>query len=192
MTPSLLEAALAPGARWLATADFDLAPLGEADGPELFAHFADPRVVAFMDIEPLADEDNALAIIAWARAQRTAGHGVRLAIRATATGDFVGTCGFNSLTLERGRRGEIAYDLGAAWWGRGVMGQILPRLVEIGFRALDLRRLEAMVTPGNHRSIRLLERHGFVREGLLRDHGFWRGRFQDQLLYARLDLVAEG
>jgi ribosomal-protein-alanine N-acetyltransferase len=55
-----------------------------------------------------------------------------------------------------------------------------------GYERLGLRRLEAMVTAGNQRSCALLERHGFVREGLLRDHGYWTGRFWDQIVYGRL------
>lgn len=192
MSVCALDRVLASGSRWRATADFDLSPLREGDGADLLAHFADPRVVEFMDIDPVAGLDEAVAIVGWATSQRAAGHGVRLAIRDRASGAFVGTCGFNSLTLARGRRGEIAYDLGVAWWGRGVMGQILPHLIDMGFQALDLHRLEALVTPGNQRSCALLERHGFCREGLLRDHGFWKGGFQDQLLFARLVQPGEG
>ena len=43
-----------------------------------------------------------------------------------------------------------------------------------------------MVTPGNIASAALLGRFGFRLEGTLRDHAFWRGRFWDQQLYARL------
>jgi ribosomal-protein-alanine N-acetyltransferase len=192
MTAQALEKVLAEGSPWLATADFDLRPLEAADAPDLLVHFADPRVVAFMDIDPLSDADDALEIIHWAQSQRAGVRGARLAVRHRATGEFVGTCGFNSLTLQQGRRGEIAYDLGAGWWGRGVMAQILPRLVEIGFEALVLRRLEARVTPGNDRSCAVLERHGFVREGVLRDHGFWKGRYQDVILYARINPGEQG
>ena len=98
----------------------------------------------------------------------------------------MGTCGFNSLRFERGRRGEIAYDLGVAWWGRGVMAKIMPALVDFGFRGLGLHRLEALVTPGNDRSCGVLERHGFLREGVLRGYGYWKGRWHDQILYSRL------
>ena len=164
---------------------FRLRPLGDWDAGDLFAHFADPRVVAFMDIEPLADMDQACHIIAWARAQRAAGAGVRWTIRERA-GAFVGTCGFNRIDLERGRRGEIAYDLGHPWWGRGVMSAIMPTIIEFGFGRLALHRLEAMVTPGNLRSDRLLRRHGFALEGVLRGYGFWKGRYWDQIVYSRL------
>ena len=50
-----------------------------------------------------------------------------------------------------------------------------------------LHRLEAFVTPGNTRSVRLLERHGFVIEGTLKDYGYWKGRFWDQLVFGRIE-----
>ncbi|HIL80321.1 MAG TPA: N-acetyltransferase [Myxococcales bacterium] len=37
----------------------------------------------------------------------------------------------------------------------------MPHLETYGFEVLGLRRLEAMVIPGNERSCLLLERHGF-------------------------------
>jgi ribosomal-protein-alanine N-acetyltransferase len=169
----------------LAIGEFRLKPLGEADAGDLFVHFADLRVVEFMDIEPLTEIEQACQIIAWAVTQRAVGAGIRWAVRERA-GAFVGTCGFNRIDVERGRRGEIAYDLGCAWWGRGVMSAILPAIVDFGFGRLALHRLEAMVTPGNARSSRLLQRHGFAREGLLRGFGFWKGRYWDQIVYSRL------
>jgi ribosomal-protein-alanine N-acetyltransferase len=165
--------------------DYRLEPLADADAADLFAHFSDPRVVAFMDIEPLTDVDQADHILGWAQTQRALGAGVRWAVR-DGGGHFVGTCGFNRIEVERGRRGEIAYDLGAAWWGKGVMGALLPAIVDFGFSRLRLHRLEAMVTPANVRSIRLLQRHGFSREGVLRGYGFWKGRYWDQVVYSRL------
>ena len=164
---------------------FRLSPLRSADAPDLLAHFADPRVVEFMDIDPLAEIEQAHRIIDWAVGQRALGSGVRWAIRDEA-GVFVGTCGFNRLIVERGRLGEVAYDLDHAWWGRGVMGAILPVLIDFALDRISLHRLEAYVTPGNDRSCRLLQRHGFQREGVLRGHGYWRGRFWDQIVYSRV------
>jgi ribosomal-protein-alanine N-acetyltransferase len=160
-----------------------LRPLEDEDAAEVLAHFADPRVVEFLDIDPLSSLDDALSTIGWAKTQRDAGRGVRWAIREAPGGRFVGTCGFNALIFDRGRRGEVAYDLSPAWWGRGIMSAVMPALIDFGLDTLALHRLEAMVTPGNGRSCRLLERHGFVFEGVLAGYGYWKGRYWDQIVY---------
>lgn len=168
------------------TERFLMRPLEDADGPALLALFADPAVAEFMDIDPLEDLEEALGIIEWASERRETGLGVRWSIRLQDGGPLIGTCGFNVLEMVRGRRGEIAYDLARDHWGRGVMSEVLPHLLRFGYEGLGLHRIDAMVTPGNDRSIRLLERQGFVREARLRDYGYWKGRFWDQLVYARM------
>jgi ribosomal-protein-alanine N-acetyltransferase len=171
----------------IVTSRFVLEPLNWSDAPDILAHFADPEVIEFLDIEPLSELEEAEDIIAWARSMRADGQGVRWAIREREAGaPFVGTCGFNSINLVRGRRGEVAYDLVRRWWGRGVMAELMPVIIDFGFGRLGLHRLEALVTPGNQRSCSLLERHGFALEGTLRDYGFWRGRYWDQLMFGRV------
>lgn len=165
---------------------YRLTPLAESDIRDLLALFADPAVVEFMDIDPLESLAEARDIVAWARELALRERGLRWSIRRAGQAALIGTVGFNLLEMERGRRGEIAYDLARAEWGRGVMSEILPHVLDFGFGRLGLRRLEAMVTVGNARSCALLERHGFACEGTLRDHAYWKGRFWDQLIYARL------
>lgn len=171
-------------AQTLRAGDYLLRPLAVADAGELRVLFGDPQVTEFMDIDPLESEDDALEIISWAQDLAARGAGLRWGVRRD--GRLIGTCGFNSLELGRGRRGEIAYDLERAAWGQGVMRQILPQVMAFGYGELGLHRLEAMVTVGNLRSAALLERLGFRQEGLLRDHGFWKGRFWDQMVFGRL------
>jgi ribosomal-protein-alanine N-acetyltransferase len=170
----------------LSTARFDLGPLTHTDAEDLFAAFSDPEVVRYMDIDPHVDVAQSLAVIDWAERQRVAGQGARWAIRRREDGDFVGTCGFNALILERGCRGEIGYDVRRAAWGERVMNEVLPALLRFGFQTLGLRRIEAHVTPGNIWSCALLERHGFERDGVLREYGFWKDAFWDQIVYSKL------
>lgn len=174
----------------LRTARFTLAPLAEDDAEDLFAHFGDPRVTEYLDIRPLTGLPGAREVVDWAEALRESGLGLRWAIRDRIGRDgqsaFVGTCGFHQMTFERGRRAEIGYDLRPERWGQGVMDEVMPAALDFGYGVLGLRRVEAMVTPGNLHSCAVLERHGFRREGLLRDYAFWKDRFWDQLLYARL------
>jgi ribosomal-protein-alanine N-acetyltransferase len=169
----------------LSTARFSLSPLQHSDRDDLFAHFSDPATVEFMDIAPMTAIAEADEAIAWATRLLDAGEGVRWAIRDRA-GGFAGTIGFNNMVRERGSRGEIGYDVVRPQWRQGVMGEVLPAVLDHAFRTLGLHRVEAMVTPGNAASVGLLTAHGFRLEGLLRDHGHWRGRFWDQQLFARL------
>ena len=179
-------AVLLAGELKLSTARFDLAPLTPGDAEDLFASFSDPEVVRFMDIDPHVDINQTQEVIAWAEGMRAAGQGVRWAIRRRDGGGFIGTCGFNTLILDRGCRGEIGYDVRRDAWGERVMNEVLPALLRFGFLALGLRRIEAHVTPGNSWSCALLERHGFEREGVLREYGFWKDTFWDQIVYAKL------
>ena len=179
-------ASLLVGELALTTPRFTLKPLEIADADGLFVHLSDAAVVEYMDIEPHADVAEALDVIDWARGLRGRGAGVRWAIRERGGGAFVGTAGFNTLVWERGCRGEAAYDVSRRYWGQRVMDEVLPVILGFGFGPLGLRRIEAMVTAGNAPSCRLLERHGFEREGVLRDHAFWKDRFWDQVVYGRL------
>lgn len=168
------------------TERYRLDQLQRADAPALLTHFADPDVTRYLDFDPLADLAEARAIIDWAEGLARDRVGGRWAIRARDAGVWLGTAGFNAITRTRASRGEIAYDLAREWWGRGVMREVLPVLLGVGFVDLDLNRLEAFVTPGNEPSARLLTRHSFRQEGLLRAYGRWRGRDWDQELWSLL------
>jgi ribosomal-protein-alanine N-acetyltransferase len=170
----------------LRTARFELKPLARIDAADLLEEFSDPEVVRFMDIEPHHDIAQTEAVIDWTASIRAEGVGLRWGIRELAGQAFVGTIGFNNLVWERGCRGEIGYDVRRDWWGRRVMDEVLPAVLQFGFHRLGLRRIEAMITPGNTPSCALLERHGFEREGVLREYGFWKDQFWDQIVYARL------
>lgn len=169
----------------LETARFELVPLQLSDRDELFAHFSDALTVEFMDIAPMATLTEADETVSWARRLLDNGKGVRWAIR-DRSGAFSGTIGFNSLVREHGSRGEIGYDVVRPLWRTGVMAEVLPAVVDYAFDTLGLHRVEALVTPGNAASAILLLGNRFRLEGLLRDHGHWRGRFWDQQLFARL------
>ena len=179
-------ASILAGEVGLRTERFALAPLTPGDAGELLEEFSDTEVVRFMDIERHTDIEETELVIEWTQNIRAAGTGVRWAVRAREGGELVGTCGFNSLVWERGCHGEIGYDVAQRFWGTKVMDEVMPAMLGFGFRTLGLRRVEAMGTAGNPWSCNLLERHGFTREGVLRDHAFWKDAFWDQLIYAKL------
>ena len=169
----------------LATARFRLAPIATSDRADLLVHFGDPETTEHLDIEPIASMAEAEEVVVWAEGLRSRGVGVRWAIRDKA-GAFCGTIGFHNIVRDRATRGEVGYDVMRPRWRTGVMKEVLPVVLDFGYRRLLLHRIEALVNPGNDASAGLLKSAGFEYEGLLRDYGFWKGRFYDQLMYSRL------
>jgi ribosomal-protein-alanine N-acetyltransferase len=81
----------------------------------------------------------------------------------------------------------LGYAIDAAHEGRGLMREALQATIEYVFDVLRLHRIQANYVPENRRSGALLERLGFVREGLARDYLFINGAWRDHVLTARLN-----
>lgn len=80
--------------------------------------------------------------------------------------------------------GQIGYWVGERYAGQGLMLEALNLVVPFAFETLRLHRIEAACIPDNARSVRVLEKAGFQREGLLRSYLRINGIWQDHFLYA--------
>jgi ribosomal-protein-alanine N-acetyltransferase len=67
--------------------------------------------------------------------------------------------------------------------GRGLGTRAVSLLVDKLFTDTDLERLYALVAAENTPSCRLLERLGFKREGLMREHYVIQGARVDEIIY---------
>lgn len=84
------------------------------------------------------------------------------------------------------RSGQFGYWLAEPYWGRGIMTAAVRLAAAYALDRFDLVRLEAPVFAWNPASMRVLEKSGFVREGILRRSVLKDGQLIDQVLYARL------
>ena len=96
------------------------------------------------------------------------------------------------LTLANVRRGvaqaaSLGYWMGAPYAQRGHMTAAVRALIPFAFGPLRLHRLEAACIPSNTASVRLLEKTGFMREGVAREYLCIDGVWQDHLLYGLLN-----
>ena len=83
---------------------------------------------------------------------------------------LVGSAGFDDWDREVGSA-ETGLRPRPGHWGKGIMTEALTAILDHGFDAMGLNRVQVLVMPRNQRSLRLAGRLGFVREGVLRDHG---------------------
>jgi ribosomal-protein-alanine N-acetyltransferase len=114
------------------------------------------------------------------------GANVLLIARERATNDVVGVINFNDIQLGALRSTYCGY------WGyprtgrRGLMTDALREAVRFGFDELGLHRIEANIQPGNARSIALVRRVGFTKEGFSPRYLFLSGAWRDHERWAIL------
>lgn len=79
---------------------------------------------------------------------------------------------------------EVGYWIGREFWGRGIMVDAVRAATRHAFDALGLVRVFAVPFVTTTRSVRVLEKAGFVREGVMRHSAVKDEVLLDQLLYA--------
>jgi [ribosomal protein S5]-alanine N-acetyltransferase len=84
------------------------------------------------------------------------------------------------------QRASFGIALARGNWGQGIATMAGALMLEHAFETLKLERIVAEVHSSNERSLRLMSRLGFVREGILRQHETYRGQKQDVILFGLL------
>ena len=101
-------------------------------------------------------------------------------------GQAVGGVGVDRGQGMHARTGHFGYWLGEPYWGRGIMSAAVGQTAPYALARFGLVRLESPVFAWNPASMRVLEKCGFKREGVLRRSLVKDGELIDQVLYARV------
>ncbi len=161
------------------------------DAKQIAIILSDPSVVAYYGIESPVSIDRAREIIQKRRDRFEKGDAIRWALALKENNLNIGSIGIRHTDTVAGIV-EIGYELAADYWGKGLMRESIAEVISYLFRRTHVYRVEALVEPGNERSIGLLERLGFVREGLLREVGYWRGERHDLIMFSFLKSDCKG
>ncbi|MDQ0430585.1 ribosomal-protein-alanine N-acetyltransferase [Planomicrobium stackebrandtii] len=81
----------------------------------------------------------------------------------------------------------VGYSIDEAYIGKGIATEAVKLMTVFGFEELRLHRMEAYVSPENEGSIRVLEKTGFRREGLLKEFLYINGEWKDHYYYAMIE-----
>src|SRR5690349_12291545 len=166
----------------LQTARLTLRPLGEGDGPALFAIFSDHAVVRYWSRSAWTDMAQAEEMLAAAAENYADGSGLRYGIVVTATGELVGVASLFAFNRDN-RRCELGYVLGSRHWGQGYASEALVPVLDHAFGALGMNRIEADIDPLNVASQRVLEKLAFRREGFMPERWIVHGETADTAFY---------
>ncbi len=101
-------------------------------------------------------------------------------------GQYVGNISLIKATDVYHNSAEIGYFLGEPYWGKGIMTKAVNLITEYGFKNLDIIRIHTGVYSYNKASQRVLEKCGYIREGVFRNAITKYGNIADEIRYAKL------
>lgn len=158
----------------------------EGDVPHLFALYSNEEVTRFLARPRMKEIGEAHEMWGRIEAANADGSSLQLAIERKSDGAFLGACLLFNIVTARAARAEIGYSLAPEHWRQGYLAEALPALIDHGFEAMRLNRIEADIDPENTASARVLGKLGFRREGLLRERWIVRGEPSDSEIYGLL------
>ncbi len=168
----------------LQTGTYTLRQIVPSDAQDWHGMLTDPRVSEFTSTPEMSVGDVRDLIDMFARGFRGRTQ-IRWAVADPETGQMIGDVGYNDFHT-RDSRAEVGYGVTPDYWRRGLMTAALSAVIDYGFSALELNKIEATVNPGNARSRGLLTKLGFQLEGTMREHRNRRGVFGDACFYGLL------
>ena len=81
---------------------------------------------------------------------------------------------------------EIGYFIGEPYWNKGIVTTAVKLIIDYGFNHLGIVRIQTSIFEYNTASQRVLEKCGFVKEGVFRKSVFKQGKLWDEVRYALL------
>lgn len=118
------------------------------------------------------------------RQEYAAGSAIAYLIFENEEDRMVGGITIGNIRYGVAQTAQIGYWMGERYAGKGYMQDAIQALISYAFDQMRLHRIEAACIPSNARSIHVLQKAGFTREGLLRSYLRINGVWQDHFIYA--------
>ena len=150
----------------LTTERLIIRPIELTDTDDLFEICADPRVNDWLSYPLYHEKEKVREYIEMILNDPVLKHiPPHYVLVEKKSGKMIGTCDF---VKSVDGVSEIGYSLNYNYWGQGYMSEALPAVIQTGFEHIGFRRIEIRALEANQRSIRVIEKAGFVYEGTQR------------------------
>jgi ribosomal-protein-alanine N-acetyltransferase len=159
----------------ITTSRLVLRPYRDTDLEEVLRYATDPQWAQFLPVPQPYERAHGVAFLTQQVAvDRTSSPSWAI----TADGLVIG--GVDVSIYHTQRRASIGYSLSPKWWGRGLATEAAQAVVDSCFASLDwLNKIAADADAENSGSLRVMEKIGMQREGLLRKHRVTHGKIVD-------------
>ena len=103
-------------------------------------------------------------------------------------GEYVGNIGLVKGNDVYRKSAEVGYFIGEEYWNKGIASAALLLACDYAFMNLDVVRIHAGVYEHNLASQKVLEKCGFVKEGIFAKAVFKQEKYWNEVRYAKLRL----
>jgi ribosomal-protein-alanine N-acetyltransferase len=164
--------------------DITMRALHDGDAESFFLYASNEKVKKYLsnDDIPTSVEKAKQELGYWSRLFNYKA-GFYWGVEDNETKKLIGTCGFNNWSTTHGRA-EISYDLDVEYWGKSIMTRCVAEICRFAVQKMKVHRIQATVAHDNVASMRLLDKNGFKREGVLRNYGVLHGFSKDFYMYS--------
>lgn len=146
--------------------------------------------------EPLRDDDfyeleHLRSMLIRQDIENLNGTALYLYLKRTGEDEVIGSVALSNIIYGAFRSCFLGYRIARSQTSHGYMTEAVEQVIHIAFERYRLHRIEANIMPGNHASVRLVEKLGFVEEGYssryLKVAGVWEGHCHFVLLNDALE-----
>lgn len=167
------------------TERFLLRQFVDSDLANVYKGLSDPKIIKYYGVSynTLEETKAQMKFFADLEKEKT---GIWWAICSLNNKTFYGAGGLNSLNKEH-KKAEIGFWLLTAFWGKGIMTEVMPLICNYGFKNMDLHRIEGFVETDNVNCKNAMKKLDFIHEGTMRDCEIKNGKFISLDIYAKLN-----
>ena len=101
-------------------------------------------------------------------------------------GSYAGNISLSPCSDVYRKSAEIGYFIGEPFWNKGIATAAVNLITDFGFRELGLARIHTGVYEYNPASQHVLEKCGYVKEGVFRKSIFKMGQLWDEVRFAKI------
>ena len=161
----------------LRTSRLILRPMRTSDSYDMYEYACREDVTEFLLWSPHPSVGFTREYLACIEARYARGEFFDWAITLADSGKMIGTVGFTKI-YPSNNSAEIGYVLNPEYHKMGIGYEAAKRIVDFGFDAMELHRIEARFMRGNTASKRLMEKLGMSLEGYSRDSMLVKGQYR--------------
>ncbi len=112
------------------------------------------------------------------------GKSIKFWIIKKDTNEVIGNICFSNIIMGNFKSCFLAYKLDKDEINKGYITEALKKGIDVMFNEFGLHRIEVNIIPKNVRSLKIVEKLNFEREGFSRDYLYIDGKWQDHIHFA--------